>query len=178
MEYISTSTNQLNRTNVSGVNSGGIIGGVNQTGKYKIDARFNKPELIKRIRDIQPFSHRIHLSNYDGIDFVKKIERMRKNVFLYLDPPYYQKGSDLYMNAFTENDHQKLSNYVKTMRKKWIISYDHQEFIMHLYKKENKVLYQLSQCASNRVGDEILIIDKRLHINESILKLNKATLIQ
>ena len=49
---------------------------------------------------------------------------------------------------------------------------------MHLYEKENKLLYQLSQCASNRVGDEILIVDKRLHINESILKLNKATLIQ
>lgn len=171
---LAKSTFFLNRTNVSGVISGGVIGGLNQTGKYKIDARFNKTELINRIRDIHRFSHRIHLSNFDGIDFVKKIERMKKDVFLYLDPPYYQKGSDLYMNAFTDNDHQKLSDFVRTMRKKWIISYDNQEFITHLYEKENKVLYQLSQCASNRVGDEILIVDKRLLFNQSSAYLNQA----
>ena len=171
---LAKSTFFLNRTNVSGVISGGVIGGLDQKGKYKINARFNKSELISRIRDIQRFSHRIHLSNSDGIDFVKRIERMRRDVFLYLDPPYYQKGSDLYMNAFTENDHQRLSDFVKTMRKKWIISYDNQDFIMHLYEKENKLLYQLSQCASNRVGDEILIVDKRLLFNQSSSYLNKA----
>lgn len=171
---LAKSTFFLNRTNVSGVISGGIIGGINQRGKYKIDARFNKIELINRIRDIQRFSHRIHLSNLDGIDFVRQIERMKKNIFVYLDPPYYKKGSDLYMNAFCDNDHKKLADYVKTMRKKWIISYDNQKFIMQLYEKNRKVLYQLSQCASNRVGDEILIFDDRLNYDESISQLNNA----
>lgn len=78
---LAKSTFFLNRTNVSGVISGGIIGGINQRGKYKIDARFNKIELINRIRDIQRFSHRIHLSNLDGIDFVRQLERMKK-IFL------------------------------------------------------------------------------------------------
>lgn len=171
---LAKSTFFLNRTNVSGVISGGIIGGVNQTGKYKIDARFNKTELIKRICDIQRFSHRIHLSNFDGIDFVKRLEKKKRDIFIYLDPPYYKKGSDLYMNAFNENDHKKLADYVKMMRKNWMISYDNQQFIMQLYEKNRKVLYQLSQCASNRVGDEILIFDDRLHYSESILKLNNA----
>ncbi len=171
---LAKSTFFLNRTNVSGVISGGIIGGVNQTGKYKIDVRFNKTELIKRIRDIQRFSDRIHLSNFDGIDFVKQLEKMKREIFIYLDPPYYKKGSDLYMNAFCDDDHKKLADHVKTMRKKWIISYDYQEFIMQLYEKKRKVLYQLSQCASNRVGDEILIFDDRLHYSESISQLNNA----
>ena len=164
----------VNRTNVSGVISGGIIGGINQTGKYKINARFNKTELISRIREIQRFSHRIHLSNLDGIDFVKQLERKKKDVFFYLDPPYCKKGPVLYMNAFCDKDHKKLADYVKTMRKKWIISYDNQEFIMQLYENNKKVQYQLSQCASNRVGDEILIFDDRLHYNESISQLNNA----
>jgi len=171
---LAKSTFFLNRTNVSGVISGGIIGGINQTGRYKINARFNKTELISRIRDIQRFSHRIHLSNLDGIDFVRQLERMKRDIFIYLDPPYYKKGSDLYMNAFCNEDHKKLAGYVKTMRKKWIISYDNQEFIMQLYEKNRKVLYQLSQCASNRVGDEILIFDDRLHYSESISQLNNA----
>lgn len=174
---LAKSTFFLNRTNVSGVISGGIIGGVNQTGKYKIDARFNKVELINRIRDIQRFSHRIHLSNLDGIDFVKHLERKKKNIFIYLDPPYYQKGSDLYMNAFCDEDHRKLAGFVKSMKNKWIISYDNQEFIMQLYENERKVLYQLSQCTSNRVGDEILIMDQRLCFDNSILNLNNAVLI-
>lgn len=171
---LAKSTFFLNRTNVSGVISGGIIGGINQTGKYKINARFNKTELISRIREIQRFSHRIHLSNLDGIDFVKQLERKKKDVFFYLDPPYCKKGPVLYMNAFCDKDHKKLADYVKTMRKKWIISYDNQEFIMQLYENNKKVQYQLSQCASNRVGDEILIFDDRLHYNESISQLNNA----
>lgn len=169
---LAKSTFFLNRTNVSGVISGGIIGGFNQKGKYKIDARFNKIELINRIRDIQRFSHRIHLYNLDGIDFVKQLERMKRDIFIYLDPPYYKKGSDLYMNAFCDDDHEKLADYVKAIRKKWIMSYDNQKFIMQLYEKNKKVLYQLSQCASNRVGDEILIFDDRLHCSESISQLN------
>lgn len=171
---LAKSTFFLNRTNVSGVISGGIIGGINQRGKYKINARFNKTELIGRVREIQRFSDRIHLSNLDGIDFVKQLERMKREIFIYLDPPYYKKGSDLYMNAFCDEDHKKLADCVKTMRKKWIISYDNQEYIMQLYENNKKVLYQLSQCASNRVGDEILIFDDRLCYSESILQLNNA----
>ena len=168
---LAKSTFFLNRTNVSGVIKGGIIGGIDQTGKYKMNVRFNKQELISRIRDIQRFSNRIHLSNLDGIDFVKQLERKKRDIFIYLDPPYYQKGSDLYMNAFCDENHRELADFVKTMRKKWIISYDNQDFIIKLYEKKKKVLYRLSQCASNRVGNEILIIDDRLHLKKSISQL-------
>ena len=171
---LAKSTFFLNRTNVSGVITGGIIGGLKQEGKYKIDVRFNKKDLINRIKDISKFSKRIHLYNMDGVDFVKELERMRKNIFIYLDPPYYKKGSDLYMNAFRDNDHQLLASKVKKLKKKWVISYDNQDFIVQLYKDEPKVLYQLSQCTSNRIGDEVVIFDKRLYTNNSISKLNNA----
>lgn len=171
---LAKSTFFLNRTNVSGVITGGIIGGLKQEGKYKIDVRFNKKDLINRIIDISKFSKRIHLYNMDGVDFVKELERMRKNIFIYLDPPYYKKGSDLYMNAFRDNDHQLLASKVKKLKKKWVISYDNQDFIVQLYKDEPKVLYQLSQCTSNRIGDEVVIFDKRLYTNNSISKLNNA----
>lgn len=169
---LAKSTFFLNRTNVSGVISGGPIGGLNQKGKYKIDVRFNKSELIKRLTDISRFSSRIHLSNHDGLDFLSTIDKRSEDVFIYLDPPYYQKGSDLYMNAFKNEDHQALADKVHELHKNWIVSYDNHEFILNLFKNEKKVLYQLSQCASNRIGDEVVIFDNRIAYSESILKLN------
>ena len=171
---LAKSTFFLNRTNVSGVITGGIIGGIKQEGKYKIGVRFNKQDLISRIYDISMFSKRIHLYNMDGVDFVKDLERMRRSIFIYLDPPYYKKGSELYMNAFQDEDHRILATNVKKLKKNWIISYDNQDFIVQLYEEEPKVMYQLSQCTSNRIGDEVVIFDKRLHKENSISQLKNA----
>lgn len=168
---LAKSTFFLNRTNVSGVISGGPIGGLEQTGKYKIDVRFNKPELIKRIQDISRFSRRIHLSNLDGIDFLDMIENRQNDVFVYLDPPYYQKGSCLYMNAFKDADHAALADRVRQLRCRWMVSYDSHDFILNLYNQERKISYQLSQCASNRIGDEVIIFDDRINFEKSINKL-------
>lgn len=161
----------LNRTNVSGVISGGPIGGISQKGKYKIDVRFNRQELIKRIGDISKFSHRIHLSNQDGLDFLNTMDKRVEDIFIYLDPPYYQKGSDLYMNAFRDKDHAALAERVKKLRNKWMVSYDNHNFVLNLYTENSKVLYQLSQCASNRVGDEVVIFDERLSFEHAITNL-------
>ena len=46
------STFYLNRTNRSGIITGGVIGGKNQTGEWKIDARFNAKDLVTRIERI------------------------------------------------------------------------------------------------------------------------------
>jgi DNA adenine methylase len=40
----------LNRTNRSGILKGGVIGGKEQNGNYKLDARFNKTNLLERIK--------------------------------------------------------------------------------------------------------------------------------
>jgi len=169
---LAKSTFYLNRTNISGVLEGGIIGGLEQKGKYKIDARFNKENLIKRIKKISEFKDRIVVSNSDGIRFIKKMDRMKDDVFVYLDPPYYEKGADLYMNYYKKKDHKKLAKYVHQLTKRWMVSYDNQEFILNLYSRKRKLQYRLSQSASNRVGDEILIFSDRLSFKDSIQELN------
>jgi DNA adenine methylase len=171
---IAKSTFFLNRTNISGVIKGGIIGGQEQKGKYKIDVRFNKIDLIKRVRRIESFKNRINVSNLDGISFIRKINRITDNVFIYIDPPYVQKGADLYMNFYTQKDHEILAKNVDLIDKKWLVSYDNTEFIVSLYKEHRKVLYRLSQAASNRIGDEIIIFSNRLSFNESMEKLKDS----
>lgn len=171
---LAKSTFFLNRTNISGVIKGGMIGGVDQKGKYKIDARFNKDDLIKRIRRIASFKDRINISNLDGISFIKKMNRKIYDTFIYLDPPYLQKGADLYMNYFSSSDHEKLAKNVNLIEKKWLVSYDNHEYILSLYSKHRKVLYRLSQSASNRIGDEILVFSKQLFFDKSIKALKDA----
>ena len=176
MFELAKSTFYLNRTNVSGVIKGGIIGGLEQRGKYKIDVRFNKADLLMRVRKIEKFKHRIFLSNLDGLSFIKKMDRKREEVFIYLDPPYYQKGADLYMNFYKEQDHRKLSNKVRKTNNKWMVSYDNHDFILNLYADKKKVTYKLSQSTSNRIGDEIIIFSDDLKYKNSIQSL-KAPII-
>jgi DNA adenine methylase len=175
---IAKSTFFLNRTNVSGVIKGGIIGGINQTGKYKIDARFNKIDLINRIKRIATLKHRIHLSNLDGLSFINKIDKKSEEIFIYLDPPYFQKGADLYMNFYKENDHERLSKHVEKLKNRWMVSYDNHEFILNLYSNNNKILYKLSQGASNRVGDEILVFSQFLKYKNAIMNLQSPLLLK
>lgn len=169
---LAKSTFFLNRTNISGVIKGGVIGGYEQKGNYKIDVRFKKKDLIDRIQKISRFKSRITVSNLDGLAFVKKMDSKPENVFIYLDPPYYQKGADLYMNFYSKADHEKLSGHVHKMKKKWMVSYDNHDFILNLYAAKKKVLYKLSQSTSNRVGDEVLIFSKDLSFKQSIKSLS------
>lgn len=167
----------LNRTNVSGVLKGGVIGGFNQTGTYKMDARFNKSDLILRIQKIASSKNRITVSNLDGLSFIKKMNRKKKEVFIYIDPPYVQKGADLYMNFYTKMDHEKLSKAIPRMQKKWMVSYDNHDFILNLYAERRKIVYQLSQATSNRVGDEILIFCDQIDFRDSMTKLKSPIIL-
>ena len=168
----------LNRTNISGVIKGGPIGGVQQKGKYKITARFNKSDLIKRIERIADFKERILVSNLDGLNFIQQLNQKKQNTFIYLDPPYVHKGADLYMNYFKKMDHERLAQQVGKIRHKWLISYDNNEFIINLYEKQKKVQYSLSQSASNRVGNEILVFAEKLRYSQSLEKLKNVQLIK
>ena len=175
---LAQSTFFLNRTNVSGVIKGGIIGGVNQTGKYKIDARFNKQDLIGRIKKIKKIKNRISVSNLDGIKFIEKLDQNRNDIFIYLDPPYYQKGADLYMNFYSKLDHEMLCKKIMQLHKTWMVSYDNHEFILNLYAKNHKLLYKLSQSASNRVGDELFIFSEEINFANSMNALKSPVLVK
>ena len=142
-----------------------------------MDVRFKKDDLIKRIIKIGEWKQKITVSNLDGLDFIKKIDRKKEEIFIYLDPPYFKKGSDLYMNFFKENDHLNLSSRVHKLKKQWMASYDNHDFILNLYSEMNRVVYRLSQNTSNRVGDEVLIFPKQVDFKESISQLNTPILL-
>lgn len=165
---LAKSTLFLNRTNVSGVLKGGVIGGKNQTGKYKIDARFNKDELIERIQNVYRMRNRIVLSNIDGIEFINKLNHRKEAYFINLDPPYYEDGKDLYLNFYNDEDHIKLSKSVARINKYWMVSYDNTPFIANLYNEYRTIKYRLSNGTSNKIGEEMIMIPGSLLCNNSL----------
>jgi DNA adenine methylase len=153
----------LNRCNRSGIiSTGGPIGGIEQKGKWKIDARFNREELARRVQKIAMFRDRIQLFNLDAIEFLKlhvKKLKSRKPVFAYLDPPYFAKGAELYLNAYSPKDHEKLAKYLAGKSHfHWVLSYDNVPQIRKLYTSHRSLRFNLDYTASERSkGKELMI---------------------
>ena len=148
----------LNRTNRSGIIKGGVIGGKNQSGTWKLDCRFNKNELINRIQAIAKYRDRIHSFNMDALEFLESaVPKHLETVLFNLDPPYYVKGAGLYTNFYNDSDHLKVSSFIRTESRPWIVSYDNHEFIRKIYSGCNFIEYDLTYTAQRKVvGKEIM----------------------
>ncbi|WP_428738238.1 DNA adenine methylase [Sulfurimonas sp.] len=160
------STLFLNRTNRSGIINAGVIGGLKQDGQYLMDCRFNKIELIKRIKKIATRKQDIRLYKKDAIKLIEKIEKesQSSNVIFYFDPPYFLKANTLYMNHYKESDHQKVSKKIQQIKSiKWVVSYDNVEEIKTLYCNYEKKEYSFKHTAyKSREGQEVLFFSPEL----------------
>ncbi|MCI0470141.1 MAG: DNA adenine methylase [Candidatus Aminicenantes bacterium] len=165
----------LNRCNRSGIiYSAGPIGGYGQTDSWTIDVRFNKNSLKKRIEKIALHKDKIAISNQDAIDFLKMTAiDVLKTSFIYLDPPYFMNGKKLYMNYYREDDHRKLSDYIRGWRNiHWLMTYDDVEFIHTLYNDYRLFSYSLNYSLhEKRKGEELLIIPPGIYL-PAFIKLN------
>lgn len=162
------STFFLNRTNRSGILSGGVIGGKEQTGNYLIDARYNKRDLIERIEYVVGYRDLIELTSMDAVALIQRYKRTpAAKTLVYLDPPYYVKGRDLYLNYYNDDDHRAIAEAIKKYKGKWIISYDAVPFISELYCEYRQKEYYLSYSAGNPArGKEIMVYSDGLIIPE------------
>jgi len=160
------STFYLNRTNRSGIINAGVMGGVEQKGNYLMDCRFNKPELVNRIRLIAKKKKQIRLYKKDAIRLIDKIqsESLNENVVFYFDPPYYLKASSLYMNHYEDKNHKKVSEKIKAIKNiKWIVSYDNVPEIQKLYSECPKKEFSFKHTAYEiREGQEVLFFSNNL----------------
>lgn len=160
------STLFLNRTNRSGIIKGGVIGGVNQEGNYKIDCRYNKEDIKRRIRLISKYGSDIEIHNDDAIDLIDKIQltATNKGTIFYFDPPYYLKADQLYMNHYMDEHHKGVSDKIKSINNvHWIVSYDDNINIEKLYSDLPTKKYSFNHSAGiSKSGKEIMFFSHNL----------------
>lgn len=143
----------LNRTNRSGIITGGPIGGHAQDAKDLIDCRYNRENLIKKIKEIHEYKERITLFNYEANTLINDVllDINPYNLFVFFDPPYYKQGKNLYTNFFDHDNHVELQKCIELMDDyKWITTYDYEENIREIYSDYPALEYKIRYSA-NRV---------------------------
>ncbi|MCA9111730.1 MAG: DNA adenine methylase [Planctomycetaceae bacterium] len=158
----------MNRCNRSGVLTGaGPIGGLAQQGKWRLDVRFYRSELARRLATIGRNRKKIVVTRLDAIEFLKqRLPRgpMRRESFVYLDPPYVVKGKRLYLNAYEERDHKTLADYMlKQQVLPWIMSYDDTPLVRNLYRSASLAMLTIDYKLHNkRSADELVITPEQV----------------
>jgi DNA adenine methylase len=169
-DYVSVgfATFFLNRTNRSGILNGGVIGGRDQDGPWKMDARYNASELVFRIESIAKKKNFIALTRSDAISFLKfGLPKWSKKSLVYLDPPYYEQGRQLYYDYYKPEDHDEVAEFVadKMSKHHWIVSYDNVAEIKKLYGDFSSITYNVGYTArEQRIGREVMFFSPSLAI--------------
>jgi DNA adenine methylase len=158
----------LNRTNRSGILNGGVIGGRDQTGRWKIDARYNADELIFRIESIAKMRRRIRLTRSDALALLRHgLPKLQTKTLVYLDPPYYEQGRELYYDYYKQDDHADLARFIRAEMQSrfWIVSYDNVAAIKKLYSGFRSIVYNVGYTAREmRTGREVMFFSPQLTI--------------
>ena len=164
----------LNRTNRSGILKGGVIGGLQQLGNYKLDCRFNKETLIKRIQKIGSLSNKIHVYNQDTEKWLLEIDNLiPSNSLIYLDPPYYEKGQGLYRNFYNHQDHKSIKEKLIKVKTPWVVSYDNNQNIRDIYQQYRQEEYILNYSASKKMkATEVIIYSDSIKLPHRTLAIS------
>lgn len=159
----------LNRVNRSGIVSGGLIGGLAQDGDWKMDARFPRSELIRRVENIARHRKAIHLRNWDAERFITEyLPRLPKSSLVYCDPPYFEKADRLYLNHYKPEDHRRIAKVIQKMKLPWMVSYDAAPEILGCYPRRRAFIYGLQYNASKAyVGTEVFFFSDKLKLAQS-----------
>jgi DNA adenine methylase len=152
-----------------GVKSGGPLGGAEQKSKYKIDCRWNSKTIENNIwkyhnqfKKIKVFNQTCSYFSYEI--FIENVLAKSKDNFIYLDPPYYEKGPELYQFSFDDEQHSELAKLLRYIDCPWLLSYDNAEEIREMYKwaeiKEIDVNCTINTKSGSTGKKELLIVNK------------------
>lgn len=162
----------LNRTNRSGILGARPIGGLDQTGNWLIDARFNKDDLISRIRKLQSLSHQVDVRQARAIELIRQLNRRKRSILMYVDPPYVVSGEGLYLSDHSWDEHRRLAKCLSRSPHPWILTYDADDRTRELYPNFRCLRFGISHTAQiQKVGSEYMFFSRGLRVpDKSIIR--------
>lgn len=170
----------LSRTNRSGILNAGPIGGGTQESQdraiYKMDCRFNKERIIDQIQAIAAHRDQIRVHNEDAMDFLRGLHD--DNLFVYLDPPYYEQGKALYLSYYKPEDHKRLADYLcGEAQFRWVLSYDNVAPIREMYAGQDCYTFELNYSAADKKkGSEFMTHSEGIVFPEEIKRAKRKTI--
>ena len=103
-------------------------------------------------REFTQHSRRLKMASIENRSFEYILKEYdHKNAFFYCDPPYY-KTEKHYKNlkeAFNEDKHKLLNECLKSLKGKFILSYNDCEFIRELYKDFKQIKINVRWTINN-----------------------------
>ncbi len=153
----------LNRTNRSGVLFAGPIGGKKQDGKYLLGARFNREGLISRARTIADLASSIDFRRSNAVTLCRAVAAEHTAIggkyFLYLDPPYYEWGPELYISTFSPRQHMYLASALAQIGSvPWLLSSDCHPDAIETYSRFNQAQVSMNYSIhQHRKATELLV---------------------
>lgn len=163
----------LHQTSFSGLGAmaGGPIGGRKQSSEYNVACRWNATRLSLGVKKRHALFKRFAKVRITSGDFAKLTDNAPSHSFIYLDPPYYEKGGQLYKHNMSDEDHRRLSASLKTCRAPWVLSYDDHKVIRDLYDwadiESVELTYTIATASESRRKNHEIVIRPR---EESALK--------
>jgi len=154
----------LHRMSVSGfgAKSGGPIGGKKQGGAYTVGCRWTPASIEQAIYNAKETLMRFGDVRITNLHFRDVLKDATSSSVVYLDPPYYVKGGQLYAHNMTHEEHVELSVMLRNTDADWRLSYDDCEEIRDLYSwasfRELEIRYTNAITDKNRPKNKELLI--------------------
>lgn len=153
----------LNRTNRSGILGARPIGGLEQSGAWSLDARYNRSKLADRIQLLGRYASRVEICEQDGVDLVESAAQ-EPRTFIYADPPYMVQGDDLYLDTFHSDHHNRLATALREATG-WLLTYDADPRVLALYNGHRCAAFSIKHTAARQhIGREYAVFANDLDI--------------
>jgi DNA adenine methylase len=81
-----------------------------------------------------------------------------------IDPPYFVRGQELYLNFYEPKDHEKLAKIIRSLKCNWILTYDDAKEVQDLYSGLPVFRKGLTYYAQvKRRASELLVLSPSLN---------------
>lgn len=160
----------LHQMSVSGfgAKSGGPLGGKDQSNAaYPVDCRWNPQRLRLHVIECHKRMKKFDSFQFTHGDFQPLVETADERCSLYLDPPYVEKGWQLYKYNMQVSCHERLSRLLCNSPANWVLSYDDHPIVRSLYCnceiETLQVIYSNAVCRDLKrpKNGEVVITPKR-----------------